>query len=281
MALLFWVMLSVLVVGIVGIASILVYAVAFAGRRRAPKRVFPAARISLLDRVAAAVGGLVINEPGKYKVPFLRTTVGETRVALVLMATDDVENGPYVVHIETPIAGQSFVEAWPLGSPYQPQRVTSGLPEVKTGDPAFDAAYLVRADDAAHARAVLSPELRESLERMRRFGRGGRVRFDLHPHKAVYLKEEQVEDEGSLRALVATAIEATRLLKESLESQSQMEFYDDAPKRVVMVSCPICGAPIRQGKVACRRCKTPHHEECWKYFGACSMYACGEKSYEL
>ncbi len=40
--------------------------------------------------------------------------------------------------------------------------------------------------------------------------------------------------------------------------------------------CRVCGEEIREGLVFCRRCKTPHHRECWQYIGRCSVFACGE-----
>lgn len=277
----FWAMGALVLFGvIVGIVWLL-YLVASPARRQGAKRAFPPARLDLLRMVCKRIGGEVIDEPGKYKVPFLRATVRDVRLALVLLTTEDAVAGPYIVAVEVPMAGQSFVEAWPLGSPFLPKRVTTGMPELKLGDSSFDGSYLVRADDEAHARSVLTGEVRRALAQMRSLGRGGRVRFDLHPQKAVFQKEEQVEEAGLLGELVGIAVEAATNLKESLTTQAGMEFYDDAPKRVLKAQCPICGVPIEAAKVACRRCGTPHHEECWKYFGACSMFACGEKSYEL
>ena len=43
--------------------------------------------------------------------------------------------------------------------------------------------------------------------------------------------------------------------------------------------CRICGEEIREGLVFCRRCKTPHHRECWQYVGRCSVFACGETQF--
>jgi hypothetical protein len=28
--------------------------------------------------------------------------------------------------------------------------------------------------------------------------------------------------------------------------------------------------------VLCRRCRTPHHHECWEYYGSCAIYGCLE-----
>lgn len=40
-------------------------------------------------------------------------------------------------------------------------------------------------------------------------------------------------------------------------------------------SCGVCGTGMREGCVACPRCETPHHSDCWSYNGGCAVYACG------
>jgi len=45
------------------------------------------------------------------------------------------------------------------------------------------------------------------------------------------------------------------------------------------VVCKICGEDIEQELVYCRRCKTPHHRDCWRYNGMCSVYGCQETRY--
>jgi hypothetical protein len=42
--------------------------------------------------------------------------------------------------------------------------------------------------------------------------------------------------------------------------------------------CPVCATAIeRADLVLCRRCRTPHHADCWRYARRCSTYACGER----
>ena len=43
--------------------------------------------------------------------------------------------------------------------------------------------------------------------------------------------------------------------------------------------CQICGAEMTEGVMVCRACKTRHHEECWRYYGACSTFGCGERAF--
>jgi hypothetical protein len=44
--------------------------------------------------------------------------------------------------------------------------------------------------------------------------------------------------------------------------------------------CQVCGATLAQGQVVyCRRCITPHHEECWNYARQCSTFGCREREF--
>jgi len=44
------------------------------------------------------------------------------------------------------------------------------------------------------------------------------------------------------------------------------------------IRCAVCGYEIPSiDRVDCALCKTPHHRDCWHYFGGCSTYACGER----
>ena len=38
--------------------------------------------------------------------------------------------------------------------------------------------------------------------------------------------------------------------------------------------CQICGYPMNDEAVVCQTCETPHHKECWEYYGGCSTYGC-------
>lgn len=60
-----------------------------------------------------------------------------------------------------------------------------------------------------------------------------------------------------------------------------------APKRDVQVLstatsqgiCQVCATGVTERAVWCRRCRTPHHMECWIYTGMCSTYGCREIGY--
>ena len=54
-----------------------------------------------------------------------------------------------------------------------------------------------------------------------------------------------------------------------------VEFEDDPP------ACPVCFGRLEEDVIYCRRCGTPHHRECFRYAGACSIYACGSRQYRF
>ena len=61
-----------------------------------------------------------------------------------------------------------------------------------------------------------------------------------------------------------------------------IEFVDEATAQPIDEAiCQICGEDITREMVFCRRCKTPHHRDCWEYYGACSTYGCQEKRFTV
>ncbi len=48
-----------------------------------------------------------------------------------------------------------------------------------------------------------------------------------------------------------------------------------ANANALAVRCLVCGEGITERLVKCKRCETPHHEDCFTYAGGCAVYACG------
>jgi hypothetical protein len=57
--------------------------------------------------------------------------------------------------------------------------------------------------------------------------------------------------------------------------------HTDEAQPLTNVICKVCGEEIQDQMVVCRRCKTPHHLDCWQYTGACSVFGCRETRYVL
>ncbi len=281
---LFWLFFATLI----GIGGVIVFVLAFAyvkgrpGKRRAADGEFPRDRVALLERVAREHGGTVVNDPARYRFPFFRAALdGRPWAVALVQASEDsrAADDPYIVRFEAPLTGRQFVEAWPQGSSHPPLRMASA--DIKLGDGAFDAMHVIRTDDTALARSILGDGLRDVLSKMRAIGNGGRVRFDLFPYKLQLQKEEMLTDYGGLFEFTRQSLAALAEVKAELSAQAGVQFFDDAPSGPGKPVCPVCGAAIAVGKATCLRCKTPHHAECWKYFGMCSMFACGEQRFAL
>jgi hypothetical protein len=59
-----------------------------------------------------------------------------------------------------------------------------------------------------------------------------------------------------------------------------IDIVDVGPSEVVDAGppvCKVCGDPILQSRVLCASCRTPHHQDCWEFIGACSIYGCNGK----
>lgn len=63
-------------------------------------------------------------------------------------------------------------------------------------------------------------------------------------------------------------------------SALSMQFSGTAETSLEHAHCEICGDAITSDVVYCGSCRTPHHKDCWEYFGSCSIFACGETRYE-
>lgn len=76
-------------------------------------------------------------------------------------------------------------------------------------------------------------------------------------------------------SLLETAIEAHPPL------ELDMTEIEELPATVVVSSgwCGICGEEARERRVACSRCKAPHHRECWGWIGQCAIFGCGSRRF--
>jgi hypothetical protein len=75
---------------------------------------------------------------------------------------------------------------------------------------------------------------------------------------------------------------AFRLLEAvpGFEREPAVQVSAIAAPRLAESQCQVCGSSLGQGTVVyCRRCATPHHEDCWTYARECSTFACRERAF--
>jgi hypothetical protein len=234
------------------------------------------ARIRLLAAAAAELEADFVDD--RSGLPHLKSAPPEPPYGLALAPAEDAGHVPI---FEAPVSGAVFLEVWPSGSPYPPLRVSQGGGGVLIGDDDFDSAYVVRTDDPHFARSLLDAKSRGLLQAGRAIGRGGRIRLNVDRHRLRFRKEEPLSAPRDLVSLVRVGLGLLEQVREAVESRHAVQFFDSLPPSAEKSACPVCGAGVAEGKVLCKRCRTPHHRECWEYARGCSMFACGETRFSL
>jgi len=148
-----------------------------------------------------------------------------------------------------------------------------GAQDLQIGDPSFDQRYILQANPVSVVQQVFHADRRarmmEAVSRLDRFP-GATIHLT---HESLTVRTSgYLSQEAELWALARTALEFTRTILD-LEPPAPITWGDTSSSGG---DCRICGSPLTSGVVRCSRCQTPHHGECWKYNGGCSIFACGE-----
>jgi hypothetical protein len=148
-----------------------------------------------------------------------------------------------------------------------------GAKDLQVGDLAFDQRYVIQANPESLAQRIFRADRRaQAVESV--------MRVDGLPGPTIHLTREcltvrtrgYLSREVELWALARTAMDFTRYILE-LEPLAQITWGESSSKGG---DCRICGSPLESRIVRCTRCQTPHHVDCWKYNGRCSIFGCGE-----
>lgn len=158
------------------------------------------------------------------------------------------------------------------------QRALPGLSAL-SGDPSAQGLHFaVQSNDVERAEMLLTPDVQNDVNALYRFegvndvfvaiSGGALVVRKLDPSCGSRDLRPLVQLVGALYEHALTAAEVGM----GLHLQATANTLDQA-------TCEICGEAISGDVVYCNRCRTPHHRDCWEYYGACSIYACGETGY--
>jgi len=188
-----------------------------------------------------------------------------------------------------------FTITWPdpgLRCEIYPQDILAGfrrlwgIEDIEIGSPQFDRAFFIAGNTRAQVREVLSSEVQALIFRLT--GVGGANLFSSHAiqvkwaggamtvTKPTYLSTyEDLDRFISLAAELFIAALNTRATGITFVAESVKIAEPDEGES----QCQVCGEVLAADLVYCSGCKTPHHRECWEYFGGCSTYACGNKKF--
>jgi hypothetical protein len=149
-----------------------------------------------------------------------------------------------------------------------------GMSDIEIGSAQFDAAYQISGSNAEAIRQLLSPGVQAAIDAIRSHLGNGHVYVLFSGGTLLVKKLKLISDYDSLAHLVVLSLE---LFDQALLTrESGIEFVAGPPPAQGPPRCQVCGEAISTDLVQCRSCHTPHHRDCWKYYGACSTYGCRE-----
>lgn len=147
-------------------------------------------------------------------------------------------------------------------------------PAFRVGDRLFDELYGVVARPASYAERLFSPSQRSQvIASVRRLGPYLEPLIDLSRDQLVVQVSERMDHERSVLNLVETAKDFVGYVVGAVPS-GEVDYAESSE----IGRCPVCNARLEGDLVSCAGCSTPHHAECWRYFGKCSRFACGAQS---
>ncbi len=169
------------------------------------------------------------------------------------------------VHVQTHSFQESFDsdEPWDLFS---------------TSSPDFNRLYLIRTRNPAHADRLLSDGVQWQLEKLRLAIGRPELYVTWAQHRLIVKKMMPVRRVSDWETFTRLVFE---LYDQSMLTLSTgIEFLADGEARPIEDPiCQICGESITIDMVFCARCMTPHHRDCWQYYGTCSTYGCDERGF--
>jgi len=159
-----------------------------------------------------------------------------------------------------------------------------GMQDIEIGSPQFDEPFVITGNDEKAIKELLTLDAQRCLIQLAKMSGGFIVvyhDFYLHISRGVLTmtKSGYISERHILEPFVRLFLQ---FFDASQPSISGIEFLSStAASPNDQPHCIVCGEPLGDDVVSCRSCRTPHHLDCWQYFGGCGTYGCGEKRYTV
>ncbi|QDU94887.1 RING finger protein [Lignipirellula cremea] len=235
---------------------------------------------SKADRINSIYRNLAVRfrghhtSPGWFRRPSVRFRYGSTHVMLSTVSPYG-KRGPEYTQAMISWPDHSLqAEIFPSRmSPFQPQQISD---EFACGSQQFASDYVVRANDHPAMERFLSEGVQWQINRLRRIEHSDEVHLHLYRGRLIVRKMAKLAQYNQLEDFLSMCLELYD--QAMLTRVVGISFIEPTPSSdIPEPECQVCGDAICTDMVFCRRCQTPHHLECWQYFGECSVYGCGEK----
>ena len=236
-----------------------------------------------LDQLARRLGGK-LQPGGLFTFPELRIPhLGRTAT---LKYTAGGENESNKTHLSIPWPnGRLRCEIF-LESPFSGLRKLIGMQDIEIGSPDFDRQFIITGNDEAAIKAFLTPGAQSRLLELLRVDATTAFSVPnlylqignglLTVTKASYLTDTATVEQF-IQLFLAFYEAATAVPTAGIEFLGAVSGPASDAHGEIVPHCIVCGEPLTTDLVTCRRCRTPHHKDCWQYFGGCATYACGGK----
>lgn len=147
------------------------------------------------------------------------------------------------------------------------------MQDIPIGDAGFDADYVVQSTPVGLALRLFRAERRAGLiASVRRLEALGSPLIELEGERLDVGVNRHLTGEASYLEMVGAAREIVGAL---------LELFPVVPILWVKAQageapqCLVCGTRLESDVVRCKKCRTPHHEDCWRYARRCATYGCG------
>jgi hypothetical protein len=159
-----------------------------------------------------------------------------------------------------------------------PRSALRGLTLLQNSHDIFYRYFDVYTNDAARSRKILGETLRWEIQQLKQPPDIRDIEVRWHQDSLLVRKQVSRNDLQSMEQFIRRAL---RIYDQSMLMRAEgIEFVGAEEAQLVdHVHCQICGEEIMTDMVFCRQCRTPHHRECWEYFGRCAVFACQESEY--
>ncbi len=222
-----------------------------------------------------------MHDRAPFESPKVSYVYKTARVLLSIYESSDDPSQFYTQLTYTIAPGWPYrVEVFPQRFDVQDVRYLN-IEDIEIGDAEFDPRFVVKSSDAGFVKEFLDPALRTAIDDLRKILGNDRILISINSSRLMVRKLGVL----ATREHVASFARLSDAIYERI-----VHFWQKANGIEIIDSplsdggedphCQVCGTVIHvEVRVFCRRCKTPHHSDCWSFNDGCSTYACGEKNF--